>query len=101
MNPEQALQRLAKAGLVEQDGAQWRTTEKWDRAFMRAEERLLEFDETPEDLRVPIGYALADVFGPKVPEEEFTALVEALLPLEVEAEEDMEPAVEEALEPEP
>lgn len=101
MDPEQALQRLAHAGIVARERGEWVTTEKWDRAFMRAEEKLMEFDEAPDDLRVPVGYALADILGPKVPEADFKAMVAALLPLEMAAEEEMEPEDEPELEAEP
>jgi hypothetical protein len=90
MDREQALQRLAHAGVVERDGADWRTTAKWQRAFMRAEERVLEFNESVDDARVPVTYALVEVLGTKVPDEDLGPMVEAILPLELAEEEDLE-----------
>ena len=90
MDPEQALQRLAHAGLVEQRGGAWRTTPKWERAFMRAEERVLEFNEAHGDPRLPVGYALVDLLGPTVPDDELQDMVDAMLPLEMREEEELE-----------
>jgi hypothetical protein len=91
MNPEQALQRLAHAGIVEQHGAAWRTTPTWERAFMRAEQRVLEFHEAIGDPRLPITYALLDVLGPQVAEADLQRMVDVLLPLEMREEQELEP----------
>lgn len=98
MNPEQALQRLAHAGIVEQAGAEWHTTEKWDRAMMKAETKLVEYAEGVEDPRLPITYALVDLLGADVPEAQLESMVDAILPLEMREEQDMEPELEEELE---
>jgi hypothetical protein len=90
MDSEQALQRLHHAGLVERHGSAWRTTPTWERALMRAETRLLEYAEANDDPRLPIGYALVDVFGAQVPEAELAAMVEAVLPLELREEQELE-----------
>lgn len=98
MNPEQALQRLAHAGLVVKDGGDWQTTETWDRALMKAESKLVEYAEAVEDPRLPITYALVDHLGPDVPEADLEAMVDAILPLEMSEEEAMEPEMEEEIE---
>lgn len=98
MNPEQSLQRLAHAGIVERTGSEWRTTEKWDRALMKAETRLVEYAEAVEDPRLPISYALVDLLGPDVPESQLESMVDAMLPLEMREEAAMEPELEEELE---
>lgn len=94
MNPEQALQRLAHAGLVVQESGEWQTTEAWDRALMKAETKLVEYAEGVEDPRLPITYALVDVLGPDVPEAQLEAMVDAMLPLEMSEEDAMEPDLE-------
>lgn len=91
MNAEQALQRLAHAGLVARERDGWRTTAKWQRALMKT---VIEYREAADDLRLPVTYALVEVLGPKVPEDELKALVEAILPLEMQEEQDMEPELE-------
>jgi hypothetical protein len=101
MNAEQALQRLARAGVVDQRDGTWHTTPKWERAFMRAEERVLEFNEAIGDPRVAISYALVDVLGAKVPEAELKAMIDAILPLELAEEKELEPGADEGLEDEP
>lgn len=91
MDPEQALQRLAHAGIVERHGKAWRTTPKWERALMRAETRVVEYAEAADDARLPIGYALVDLLGANVPEQDLHAMVEAILPLELREESELEP----------
>jgi hypothetical protein len=95
MNPEQAIQRLARAGILEREGAAWRTTPVWQKALMRAESKVVDFEEGVDNPRLPIGYALVDIFGTKIPEPELEAMVEAILPLEIGEEEELEPDVEE------
>ena len=95
MDPEQALQRLASAGVVQQQKGAWVTTPKWERALMKAEVRMVEFAEGVDDPRVPISYALVDIFGTKVPEQELEALVDAMVPLEMHEEEELEMEEEE------
>ena len=91
---EPALRRLAEAGLVERRAEGWRTTSRWQRAFMRAEARMLEDGDVADDPRLPITYALVDALGRRVPPAELGALVEALLPLELAEEAEMEPELE-------
>jgi hypothetical protein len=91
MDPDQALQRLASAGIVQQQRGGWVTTPKWERALMKAEVRMVEFAEGVDDARVPISYALVDILGPKLPERDLEALIDAILPLEMHEEEDLEP----------
>lgn len=91
MDPEQALQRLASAGLVERQRNGWATTPKWERALMKAEVRMVEFSEAVDDPRVPISYALVDIFGPRLPEQDLESLIDAMVPLEMHEEEELEP----------
>ncbi|MCA1813500.1 MAG: hypothetical protein LC624_06070 [Halobacteriales archaeon] len=96
MQPEQALQRLTSAGLIEREGTGWVTTDKWERALMKAEVRMVEFAEGVDDPRLPISYALVDVFGARLPEDDLEALIDAMVPLEMHEEGELELEEEEA-----
>jgi hypothetical protein len=95
MNIEQCYQRLAHAGVLHEKRGHWQTTPAWDRALMKAEARVLEFNEAVGEPRVPVMYALIDILGTKIPEAELKDLVEVLLPIEIAEEQAMEPEVEE------
>ena len=90
MNIEQCYQRLSHAGILHEKRGHWQTTPTWERALMKAEARVLEFNENVGEPRVPITYALLDVLGAKVPETELKDLVEVLLPIETAEEQEME-----------
>jgi len=90
MQPQATYERLAKAGILERAGAEWRTTETWQRAFMKAEEQALEFNEAVNDPRVPVSYALVSILGADVPEAELEQLIDGLLPIELKEEQEME-----------
>lgn len=99
MNPEQALQRLSHAGIVQRAGAGWHTTELWERAIMRAEQKVVEYAEGAGDPRLPITYALVDLLGADVPEAQLQAMVDAMVPLEMREEAELVPELEPELEP--
>ncbi|HEV8360893.1 MAG TPA: hypothetical protein VGR28_10605 [Candidatus Thermoplasmatota archaeon] len=96
MNLEQCYQRLAHAGLLQEKRGHWQTTPTWERALMRAEAKVIEFNETIGEPRVAITYALLDALGPDIAEEDLRDMVELLLPLEIAEEQEMEPETEAA-----
>lgn len=64
---------------------------------MRAETKITVdyIGEAIEDPRIPVTYALLDLLGANVPEDDLKAFVDALVPLELDEEEALEPETEE------
>lgn len=90
MNIEQCYQRLSHAGILHEKRGHWQTTPLWERALMKAEARVIEFNEAIDEPRVAVSYALVDILGPRVSEADLRDLVEVLLPIEAREEADME-----------
>src|SRR5262249_4679928 len=78
-----ALARLEADGWIEQSGASWKTSRRWQQAMARVAALLYERGDPGEDLRVPIAHVLIDVYDGKVEDEALADLVEAMLPVEV------------------
>ena len=82
--PESALLgRLEADGLVrfEPDGRP-RTTRKWQAAMARAAFHLYGAGDDASDLRVPIAYAVVEIYGAETADDEVASVVEAMLPIE-------------------
>jgi len=80
--PEITLGRLERDGLIRAESARYRTTRRWQGAMARAAYRLIQSGEENPDLRVPIAYALVEIYGIDCPDAELAALVDAILPIE-------------------
>lgn len=79
---EQALRRLELDGLIERDGAVFRTTRRWQGAMARAALQLYRAEEQSADLRIPIVCALLELCGEDQPPALIADLTEAMLPIE-------------------
>ena len=75
------LDRLFADGLVRRDGDVVRTTRRWQGAMARAALRLLDCARDGDDLRLPIAYALVELYG-ELDDEDITRAVGAILPIE-------------------
>ncbi len=86
------LARLESDGLVRTGPEGARTTARWQAAMARAALRL-NGDEAPwQDLRLPIVFALLDVYV-ELGDVELAEVVEAMLPIEARALSPVAPAV--------
>jgi len=76
------LARLETDDLVRRDGNVYRTTRRWQAAMARAAFRL--YGQGPEglDLRVPIVFALVELYGDDATDDEIARLVDGMLPIE-------------------
>jgi hypothetical protein len=83
VNP--ALLKLEKDGLVVRDRDVFRTTRKWQGAMARAALHLYGTGDPGQDLRVPIAHAIVEIYTSETPDEELIDLVEAMLPIELNA----------------
>lgn len=79
---EEALRRLELDGLIQREGAELRTTRRWQGAMARAALQLYRAGEQSTDLRLPIVHALLDIYGPGEPAARLASLTEAVLPIE-------------------
>lgn len=78
-----AITRLEHDGLVRRAGDRYRTTKRWRAAITRASFRLdhaAGYDRA--DRRVPIAFALLEVYGDAASDGLLSALIEVLLPIE-------------------
>ncbi len=75
------LQRLVEDGLLRHDGDRTRTTPRWQAAMARAALGLQSSGAPWTDLRLPIVAALLERY-PDASDEELTALVTVMLPVE-------------------
>ena len=82
---QQALRRLTADGLIERDGGVLRTTRKWQGAMARAALHLYNTGDESDDLRVPIAYALLQLYGDSLSDEELVACVTGMLPIQARA----------------
>ena len=84
------LQRLEADGVVRfEPGGRPRTTRKWQSAMARAAFRLYGTGDEGDDLRVPVAFAVVEIYGRELPDEEVASLVEAMVPIE---ERELDPA---------
>ncbi len=74
------LERLLAEGLVRREGERVRTTARWQAAMARAA-LALQRAGAPMDLRLPVVAALVERL-PEAADDELTALVEVMLPIE-------------------
>ena len=75
------LARLEADGLLRTGPEGARTTARWQAAMARAALRLYGRDAPWQDLRLPIAFALLDVYA-ELGDVELAALTEAMLPIE-------------------
>jgi hypothetical protein len=75
------LARLESDGLVRSGSEGARTTARWQAAMARAALRLSRDDAPWQDLRLPIAFALLELY-PGLRNDELANLVEAMLPVE-------------------
>jgi hypothetical protein len=86
--PLDPLERLEADGLLRRDGDVIRTTRRWQAAMARAALHLLEASradpagDSGADLRVPVAYAVVELYGARLSDAEVVSFVEALLPVE-------------------
>lgn len=80
--PAWALERLREDGLIRDDDGRPRTTPRWQAAMARAARRLMEAGEEGDDLRVPVAWALVDLYGAETPDDELVDLVETMASIE-------------------
>jgi hypothetical protein len=80
-----ALLTLEKDGLVVRDGDVFRTTRKWQGAMARAALQLYAKGDPGHDLRVPIAHVMIELYTSELPDEQLVDLVEAMLPIELNA----------------
>jgi hypothetical protein len=82
--PEDAvLRRLEADGFVRfEPGGRPRTTRKWQSAMARAAFHLWGAGDQGTDLRVPVAFAVVELYGTELPDEGLATLVEAMLPVE-------------------
>jgi len=76
------LERLIADGLLRVEGTTHRTTRRWQGAMARAARHLVESGERNEDLRVPITFALIEIYGADCPDAELVELIDAIGPIE-------------------
>jgi hypothetical protein len=76
------LSRLEADGVVRRDGDGHRTTRRWQSAMARAAFRLYAAGDDGSDLRLPVAFALVEIYGTVLPDAELAALVEHMLPIE-------------------
>jgi hypothetical protein len=69
-------------GLVRRDGADLRTTRRWQAAMMRAAARLVELERDGGDLRLPIAAALVEIYR-ELGDDEIVEAIAAILPIEL------------------
>jgi len=83
MPDDALLRRLEADGIVrfEPSGTP-RTTRKWQSAMARAAFHLYGSGDEGNDLRVPVAFAVVEIYGAELPDEDAAALVEAILPVE-------------------
>jgi hypothetical protein len=77
-----AVARLEADGLIRLESGAHHTTRRWQGLMARAATRLVHDGEPVEDLRVPIAFALLEVYGADLPDAELADLVEAMIPIE-------------------
>ena len=76
------LARLESDDLVRREEGDYRTTRRWQAAMARAAFRLYASGDDASDLRLPIAFALVEVYGSDVPDEDLALYVEHMLPIE-------------------
>lgn len=76
------LGRLVADGLLRREADVYRTTRRWQAAMARAAVRLYGQGNSGRDLRVPIAFALVQLYGADAPDDALAGYVEAMLPIE-------------------
>lgn len=79
---ERALARLMGDGVLRRDGERLRTARRFQRAMTRAVLHVFGQGDPGEDLRVPIAFALLEIYGDDCTDEELAELVEIVVPVE-------------------
>lgn len=77
-----ALMRLLGDGVVRREGQRLRTGRRFQRAMTRAAVALFGKGDPGDDLRVPIAFALLEIYGEDCDDDELAHLVEVMLPIE-------------------
>jgi hypothetical protein len=77
------LARLEAEGLLRRDGEKYRTTRRWQSAMARAAFHLVRTTDGGDDLRLPIAYALVELYGTDLADIEMAQFIEHLLPIEL------------------
>jgi hypothetical protein len=75
------LERLERDGLIRRRDDRWVTTRRWQGAMARAAYRLAATGEELTDLRLPIAFALVELYG-DLADDALTELIHAMLPVE-------------------
>jgi hypothetical protein len=83
MRAPEVLAQLEADGLICRVGDRYRTTRRWQAAMARAAFHLVRTTEGGDDLRLPIAYALVEIYGAELADAGMAALVEHMLPIEV------------------
>lgn len=78
----EALDALARSGLVALSDSGWHTTRRWQAAMMRAASKLVGSAPGDEDLRVPVAMALVELLGEDIADEDLAVYIGAVLQLE-------------------
>ena len=76
------LARLESDDLVRREAGEYRTTRRWQAAMARAAFRLYASGDDASDLRLPIAFALVEVYGSEVLDADLALYVEHMLPIE-------------------
>jgi hypothetical protein len=79
---EALLAQLESDHLLVRSGGAYRTARRWQGAMARAALCLYASGDEGNDLRVPIAFALVELYGPDTPTERLEQMVELMLPIE-------------------
>ena len=82
MHQNLAIKRLQNARIIEISASGTKSTRRWQAAMARAALDLLARNDPSEDIRVPITYALLQLYGNTISDNDLFDLVTAMLPIE-------------------
>jgi hypothetical protein len=82
-NGDDWVTRFAADGLLHRENGRLRTTRRWQAAMARAA-LLLAKNDDGRDLRVPIAFALIDLYGDALVNEQLVQAIRTMLPIEYE-----------------
>ena len=76
------LARFEADGLLRREGNEYRTTRRWQTAMARAAFHLYGAGDPGDDLRTPIAYALLELYGNELSDDEIATYVAVMAPVE-------------------
>jgi hypothetical protein len=78
---ERVVERLSEEGFLKRDGDRWVPGQRWHAAVARAAASLLARGEELRDLRVPVAWALSEVYASSSSDDELVEMVAVMTPL--------------------